>query len=96
MTDADEDMVVYNVIALDINGYPGTSETAATWEDALGLTWITVGDPDGDWLEKWGGANGSSQHSYTVLDAEGAVTWKQHDGSSGNVNEIIDELNDAF
>ena len=84
------------MVAVDINGYPGTSETAGIWEDELGLTWITVGDPDGEWLEKWGGADGTSQHSYTVLDADGAVTWKQHDGANGNINEIIDELNNAL
>ena len=96
MTDADEDIVVYNVLAIDMYGYPGTAETVGMWEDELGLTWITVGDPDGEWIEEWGGADGTSTHSYTVLNAEGAVTWAQHDGSSGNLEQIIAEINDAI
>ena len=80
----------------DNRGVPGTAETVAMWEEQLGLTWITVGDPDSEWVATWHGEDGTSHRSFTVLNARGAVTWKLHDGSPAGFDEIIDALNNAF
>ena len=87
--------MVINVIVFDIDGQIATEETAEEWADVLGLDWIVLADIAGEWMTSWGGDGGRSQHSYTVLDAEGKVSWKQHDGNGGSVNEIIDELDAA-
>ena len=80
---------------MDIDHQVATEETAASWQEGLGLTWVVLADVDGEWMAKWGGAGGQSQHSYTVLDAEGQVSWKQHDGSSEDVDVIIDAIEAA-
>ncbi len=84
-----------NVITFDLDGQIATEETAASWQDELGLSWLVVADVAGEWMAKWGGDNGRSQHSYTVLDAEGRVSWKRHDGSSEDVSVIIDAIEAA-
>ena len=88
-------MVVINVVTHDFNHQIATEETAKSWQDALGLSWIVLADVDGEWMAKWGGDDGSSQHSYTVLDAEGRVSWKRHDGLSEDVSVIIDAIEAA-
>ena len=78
----------------DRDGLPADEASLERWNTELGLgpDWHTVADVDGEWLEKWGGADGTSQHSYWVLDADGAVTWRAIDGSSASVDAIADAI----
>ncbi|MFT4623171.1 MAG: hypothetical protein ACI8PZ_001827 [Myxococcota bacterium] len=94
-SDADSDVVVLNVVALDSDGRYSDADTAAEWAEVLDLSWVVLADPEGEWLAKWGGNDGKSQHSYTVLDADGVLTWKEHSGSSESVDAIIDAIEDA-
>ena len=87
-SDAPDDLVVINVVALDGEWSRSDEETAALWEQELGLTWISVADPEGEWMLKWGGDGGRSQHAYSVLDADGMLTWKLDDGSSESADII--------
>jgi len=50
------------------------------------LSVTVLSDPDDAWLDVWG-ANGS-QHAYTVVDSGGYVSWRQADGSGGDVNTL--------
>ena len=92
---AAEDMVVINVVALDNTGGPAAVDVATTWETDLGLTWVTVADPDGSWVETWGGNGGTNHHSYVVVDHEGKVTWKNRSGSTVFAMDIYNALEDA-
>jgi glycerophosphoryl diester phosphodiesterase len=73
-----------------------TEAVAAEWADEFGLTWHVVADTTGSWMEKWGGADGTSQHSYTVLDEDGRVTWMRNDGSSESGAVIAEAIDNAF
>jgi hypothetical protein len=77
----------------DREGNTADEATADRWETELDLDfgsgWHTVADVDGEWLEKWGGNDGTSQHSYWVLDADGVLAWRAIDGSSENVDVIV-------
>ena len=86
-----------NVLVFDGDGQIATTDTVSEWEDVLGLSsdWSILADVAGEWMLSWGGDGGRSHHSYTILDSEGKVFWKQHDGNGGNLNEIIDELEAA-
>ena len=88
--------MVINVLVFDAVGQIATPDTAAEWTDVLGLDeFVVLADIAGEWMLSWGGDGGRSQHSFTVLDAEGKVSWKQHDGNGGSIGEIIDELDAA-
>ena len=88
--------MVINVLVFDAAGQIATPDTAAEWTDVLGLEeFVILADISGEWMTSWGGDGGRSQHSYTILDAEGKVSWKQHDGNGGSMGEIIDELDAA-
>ena len=88
--------MVINVLVFDAVGQIATPDTAAEWTDVLGLEeFVVLADIAGEWMISWGGDGGRSQHSYTILDAEGKVSWKQNDGNGGSMSEIIDELDAA-
>lgn len=60
--------------------------------DLQGLVW---GDYEGQWLADWGGADGTSQHSYTILNSNRTIVWQRLDGGSTTLREIKQELDAA-
>lgn len=80
----------------DASGSPPDASDVAKLEEDLGLAILAWGDLEHDWLREWGGKGGTSQHSYTVLDADGLVVWRADDGSGGNMKEITDAVDLAY
>ena len=69
---------------------------AGTWQDDVAPGIVVLADDQADWLRDWGGADGTSQHSFTVIDTSGKVSWRQDDGSSASVDTIVEELDNAL
>lgn len=79
MSEADEDVVVLAVM-IDVK----TEQKAAQFADTYDLTVGVLADPDGDWLKVWGGNGGTDQHSYTVVDSEGRVSWHKEGNTTAD------------
>ena len=95
IADAPENAVILNVVVEDNQSDPASAEVAAEWRDVLGLTFPVLADPDAYWQATWSGNPGRANHSYTVLDAEGRITYRQADGSAGSVEVLTGELSSA-
>lgn len=92
-----DDVTVLNVIVQGVSGAPGTVEDAATWRDQFDLPWEVLADSDEAFADEWGDPNSRTynQHTYTVIDREGRVTW--HDfGEDDNVVPSIAAAIDAI
>ena len=81
-------MIVYNVLTQQYDSSTTTADTAQSWRDSLELSFDVLADPDGEWQFYWGGAAGTSQHSYTVVDSDGLVYWRVDDGRAAPLNDI--------
>ena len=74
------------MVVQDNFGDPADAEVAARWRDGLGLDFTVLGDPEGAWAGQWSGNPAQANHSYTVLDRDGAVVFRQTSGSSTTVD----------
>jgi len=79
---------VLNVLTQDNTGLPAEPDDAARFRDRYGLTWPVLGDPDGTWMAEWGAHDGTSQHSYALVDGDGVITWRVADGRATSVDEV--------
>ena len=77
------------------SGAPADEATAADWHEGLGLSFDVLADAEGEWQFYWGGAMGTSQHSYTVVDSDGLIHWRVDDGRSAPLEDIIAAAEDA-
>lgn len=61
------------------SGDPASVEDAAAWRDAYGLTFEVLADSEQAWVQSWGdpAGGGYSQHSYTVVNSDGTVSWRK-------------------
>ncbi|MFT4978879.1 MAG: hypothetical protein ACI8S6_004789 [Myxococcota bacterium] len=87
-TDEAPDMLVYNVLTQDTGGQPADQETAADWHEGLGLSFDVLADAEGEWVFYWGGAQGTSQHSYTVIGSDGLISWRVDSGRAAELDDI--------
>ncbi|MEN0067504.1 MAG: hypothetical protein AAGA48_35560 [Myxococcota bacterium] len=90
-------MNVLNIIVEGVSRAPGEVEDAAAWRDQFDLRWEVLADTDEEWVMTWGdpGSRTYSQHSYTVLDRQGRVTWQDF-GEDANVVSSIAAAVDAI
>jgi hypothetical protein len=88
--------VVINVLTETVAGMSAQAADAGIWQDDVASSIVVLADDQSDWLLDWGGADGTSQHSFTVIDASGKVTWRLDDGSSTSVDTIVEELDNAL
>lgn len=82
-------MVVFNVLTQQNDGSPAEQENAANWHDGLELSFDVLADYEGAWQFYWGGAYGTSQHSYTVIDSSGKIAWRVDTGQQAALDDII-------
>jgi len=88
VNDAPEDVVVL-AVAVDL-----TNENKVTrFEDQYGLSVTVLADQDGEWLPVWGGYGGTDQHSYTIVDSTGRVSW--HKEGSTTADKIAKKAESA-
>jgi len=81
-------MVFMPILVQDSTGATAQAEAAARVDDRLDLSVPILADHEGVWLSTWGAANGTSAHSYALLDATGRLLWRRHDGGSSSVDEM--------
>lgn len=86
---APDNLLVFNVLTQKNDGSPAEQETAANWQDVLGLDFDVLADAEGAWQFYWGGAAGTSQHSYTVIDSSGRISWRLDTGQQASLEDII-------
>jgi len=86
---APDDLIGITVVVEDRSGQPPDAETLANMASDYELELEVWGDIDRSWLETWGGYDGTSQHSYTLVDEDGIIVWRRDDGTGGNMSEII-------
>lgn len=86
--EAPEDVVVL-AVAVDL----ATENKIQRFEENYDLSLTVLGDPDGEWLAEWGGNNGTDQHSYTVIDSTGRVSW--HKEGNTTVDRIASKVESA-
>lgn len=94
-TSAPDDVEILAILTEDSQANPAD---AADCEDFIGFTGVTfpvLGDADGEWLAEWGGAGGTSQHSYTILNTDGTIAWRLADGSSASVAQLTAMMDEA-
>ncbi|MCP4804267.1 MAG: redoxin domain-containing protein [Proteobacteria bacterium] len=88
MSEAPEDVRVLAVM-VDVT----TENKAAKFAEQYDLSLEVLGDQDGLWLEEWGANGGTDQHSFTVVDSEGRVSW--HKEGSTTADAIARKVDDA-
>lgn len=83
---APDDVEVVNVVVEDSGHQPAQVSDAQEWVDYHDLTWVTVADHEGSWVEVWGDLNSESkpQQSYTVISSDGVITWSDRHANTGN------------
>jgi hypothetical protein len=79
--------MILNVLSL-LPYEDATASDARAWEDGNGLSFPVLADTDGSWVRDWGAMGGISQHSYTVVDSEGKVSWRKDDGNSTSLDAL--------
>ena len=95
ITDVPDDVEVLVVLVEDSSSNPADEEDAADFVAYTGVTFPVLGDAEGAWIADWGGgANGNSQHSYTIIASDGTIGWRKDSGSSASVAEITANLGD--
>ena len=88
--------MVINVLTESVSDVSAQAADAGIWQDDVAPGIVVLADDQAEWLRDWGGADGTSQHSFTVIDASGKVTWRLDDGSSTSVDTIGEELDNAL
>lgn len=88
VAEAPEDVRVLAVM-IDI----GNENKASKFAEQYDLELDVLGDPDGDWLAEWGANGGTDQHSFTVVDSTGRVSW--HKEGSTTAEAIARKVDDA-
>jgi peroxiredoxin len=63
---------------------------AASFAETYDLSVDVLADQDGLWLATYGGNGGTDQHSYTVVDSEGRVSW--HKEGSTTADKIASQV----
>ena len=95
VSDAPDDVEVLTVLTEDTAGNPADSEDCGDLSDYIGATFPILGDEERQWLMSWGGADGTSQHSYTIVASDGTVAWRLASGANTSVNELTAALEDV-
>ena len=85
-------MVILNVLVQNVSSSPATVDDAATWREGNDLSFYVLADEEEAWVSVWGGAGGTSQHSYTVLNRDGTVSWRLDQHSS----DVLDVMTNAL
>lgn len=91
-------LVVLNVVVEDDAAQPATVADAATWRDAFGMDFTVLADEEGEWVETWGNVDDTrvwSQHSYTVMDETGRVTWREDGHTGDTLDAMVEAAEDA-
>lgn len=90
-------VVVMDVVVEDTGGREPDAADAASLQEGLELVeFQVVADVDQAWWADWSGTGGTSQHSYTVVGADGRVSWRKDDGGSTSLSTLTDEVLDAL
>ena len=76
------------ILAQDSTGETAQADDAARVEERLGISVPMLADFEGEWLSTWGASNGTSAHSYALMDSDGRLLWKRSDGGSTSIEEI--------
>jgi hypothetical protein len=88
----DIELTFVDVVVQNETGANASVEDAQRWADDQGITpqrgsvsWDVLGNGEEGWVNPWGvpSANLFNQHSYTLVDAEGVVVWRDEGNSSG-------------
>ncbi len=89
--------MIIAVLAQDSAGNLPTANTLSRFISSAELENIHVwGDHEGEWMSEWGGAGGTSQHSYAVLNEAREIVWQKDSGASTSVPELRQAVNDAY
>lgn len=80
--------MVLNVLTQDRSGQPAQTDDADRYRTTYGLSWVVLGDHEGTWLAEWGALDGTSQHSYALVEANGVISWRVADGRSTSAGEV--------
>lgn len=88
LSEAPADLVLLPILAQDSSGDTPEADDAGRVDSRLAITVPVMADHQGEWLRTWGAANGTSAHSYALLDADGRLLWHRDDGGSTSVDEI--------
>jgi len=65
---------------------------AQRWADQRGIVgWDVLADGEEGWVDPWGIPNAGLfvQHSYTVVDGEGLVVWRDEGNTSGSAQAAV-------
>ena len=81
-------MAMLPILVQDSTGDTAQADDAARVEERLEISVTVLADHEGEWLSTWGAANGTSAHSYALVDADGRLLWRRADGGSTSVAEI--------
>ena len=88
--------MVLNVLVEDGSFQAADVAAAEAWSRRLDLSFDVLADADLSWAQAWGNphSNFFVQHSYTLLDADGVVVWREVENQrAGPVLErIIEQL----
>jgi hypothetical protein len=90
--------VIVNILVEGRIGDPATVADAAEWRDGLELDFDVLADVDQDWVDAWGNPDSSLyiQHSYTVIGADGRVTWREEGEAGTTLGTFTDALEAAL
>ncbi len=76
------------MLTQDRSGAPAEVDDANRFRNEHDLSWFVLGDPEGSWLAEWGSNDGTSQHSYALVEASGVISWRVADGRATSVGEV--------
>lgn len=80
--------MIFNVLTQDRSGAPADADDANRFRSDYDLSWHVLGDPEGAWMAEWGAHDGTSQHSYALVEANGVISWRVADGRATSVSEV--------
>ena len=94
---APEDLVTIVVLVEDSSGSAPTVATLNGFINGAEIEYVDVwADTDHVWLTDWGGAGGTNQHAYYVLDEQRVIVWQKNSGTSTSVPELRQAVNEAY
>lgn len=85
-----------NVLVEDSSFNPADVRDADAWRRRLDLTIPVLADSDGAWVDTWGNSQSDfySQHSYTLVGADGVVIWREEENQRAGpvLDRIIEQI----
>lgn len=87
--------MIVDIVVQNENGEDASIEDAQRWQEERSIEdWTVLAGGQSGWVDVWGNPDSDTyiQHTYTVLDRDGRVTWHATGFSPTRHEDIIDAL----